>query len=111
MTARPSSPRRSLSPGVVFLVVAIVASIAFTAYAVTVREASQIPLLAAGAVVLALAFGALAVYCLRAIVRAGRSDRSGRTLLVGLIGGIAAIAACGAMAGAIILFQLSEKGP
>ena len=107
MTSRSSSSKSRLSPGVVFLVVAIVASVGFTAYAVTVREASQIPLLAAGAVVLALAFGALAVYCLRAIWRAGRSERGGRTLLVGLIGGFAAIAAAGAMAGAIILFQLA----
>ena len=110
MTSRPTPSRSRISPGVVFLVVAIVASVAFTAYAITVREASQIPLLAAGAVVLALAFGALAVYCLRAVWRAGRSDRPGRTLLVGLIGGFAAIAAAGAMAGAIILFQLARSG-
>ena len=107
MTSRTSSPHRRISPGIVFLVVALVASVAFSAYAITVREASQIPLLASGAVVLAITFGALAVYCLRAIWRAGRTDRAGRTLLVGLIGGFAAIAAAGALAGAVILFQLA----
>ena len=107
MTARPSSPRRGISPGLVFLVVALVASVAFSAYAITVREASQIPLLASGAVVLAITFGALAGYCLRAVWRSGRSDRAGRTILVGLIGGFAAIAAAGALAGAVILFQLA----
>jgi Na+/H+ antiporter NhaD/arsenite permease-like protein len=64
-------------------------------------------MLAAGAVVLAIAFAALAIYCVRAIWRARRSDGAGRTLLVGLIGGCAAIAAAGALAAAIILFQLN----
>jgi FtsH-binding integral membrane protein len=105
------SQRRRISPGIVFLVVALVASVAFTAYAITVREASQIPLLAAGAVVLAITFGALAVYCVRAVWRAGRGDQAGRTLLVGVIGGLAAIAAAGAMAGAVILFQLAGTAP
>jgi hypothetical protein len=81
------------------------------AYAITVREATQIPMLAAGAVVLALVFGALAAYCVRAIWRADRSDRAARTLLVGLIGGVAAIAAAGALAGALILFQLADSTP
>ena len=107
MSARSTSARRRISPGLVFLVVALVASVGYTLYAITVREASQIPMLAAGAVVLAIAFGALAVYCVRAIWRGERSDRTGRTLLVGVIGGIAAIAAAGALAGAIILFQLN----
>jgi hypothetical protein len=107
VTTRSRSSRRRISPGLVFLVVALVASVAFSAYAITVREASQIPLLASGAVVLAITFGALAGYCLRAVWRAGRSDRAGRTILVGLIGGFAAIAAAGALAGAVILFQLA----
>jgi hypothetical protein len=105
LTARPST-RRRISPGLVFLVVALVASVGYTLYAITVREASQIPMLAAGAVVLAIVFAALAGYCLRAIWRADR-DRPARTLLVGLIGGCAAVAAAGALAGAIILFQLN----
>jgi FtsH-binding integral membrane protein len=109
---RPASrrARRRISPGVVFLVVALVASIAYTAYAITVREASQIPLLASGAVVLGLTFGALAVYCLRAILRAGRAGRGGRALLLALVGGFAAITAAGALAAAFILFQLVSSG-
>jgi hypothetical protein len=109
VTARRTS-RRRISPGVVFLGVALVASLAFAAYAVTVREADQIPLLAAGSVVLGLTFGALAVYCLRSIWRARHGDRPGRTLLVGLVGGGAAIATAGCFAAAMILFQLSA-GP
>lgn len=115
MTGRPASPRprrarRRISPGVVFLGVALIASVAFAGYAVTVRDAEQIPLLAAGSVVLGLTFGALAVYCVRAILRAGRSGRGGRALLLGLVGGGAAMIAAGSLAASIILFQLAGSG-
>jgi hypothetical protein len=99
--------RRGISPGVVFLAIALVASVAFALYAISVREASQIPLLASGAVVLAITFGALTVYCLRATLRAGSEGRDGRALAVALVGGCAAIATAGTLAGAIILFQLA----
>ena len=119
-TRRPASPGRTgstptgtvdgrrISPGVIFLVVAIVGSIAYMAYTVTVRDTSQIPLLASGAVVLAIVFGALAAYCLRSIWRSGTDECAGRTILVALVGGGAAIAAAGFAAGAIILFQVAS---
>jgi hypothetical protein len=106
-TTRTSAPRR-LSPGVVFLAVAIVGSIIYMAYTVSVRDTSQIPLLASGAVVLAVVFGALAAYSLRATWRAGMDGRGGRAMLVALVGGGAAIAAAGFAAGAIILFQVAS---
>ncbi len=102
--------RRRISPGLVFLVVAIVASIAYVGYAITVRDASQIPLLASGAVVLAIAFGALTVYCFGAVLRAGREGRGGRSILLALVGGGAAMATAGSLAAAVILFQLSGGG-
>ena len=117
---RPAPPRRTgseptrttggrrISPGVVFLVLAIVGSIAYMAYTVTVRDTSQIPLLASGAVVLAIVFGALAAYSLRATWRAGTDGRGGRAVLAALVGGGAAIAAAGFAAGAIILFQVAS---
>jgi hypothetical protein len=105
-----ASEGRRISPGVVFLVVAIVGSIAYMAYTVTVRDTSQIPLLASGAVVLAVVFAALAAYSLRAILRAGSDGRDGRALLLSLVGGGAAMAAAGFAAGAIILFQVAS-GP
>lgn len=117
---RPAPPRRTgsaptrttggrrISPGVVFLVLAIVGSIAYMAYTVTVRDTSQIPLLASGAVVLAIVFAALAAYSLRATWRAGTDGRGGRAVLVALVGGGAAIAAAGFAAGAIILFQVAS---
>ena len=101
---------RRVSPGLIFLVVAVVGSIAYMAYTVTVREASQIPLLASGAVVLAIVFAALSAYSLRATWRAGEEDRGRRAILIGLVGGGAAIAAAGFAAAAIILFQVAAGG-
>lgn len=109
LEVEPARGRR-LSPGLLFFGLAVVGSIAYMAYAVTVRDASQIPLLASGAVVLAIVFGALAAYSLRATWRAGGEDRGGRALLIALVGGGAAIAAAGCVAAAIILFQVAA-GP
>ena len=104
----PPDGGRRISPGAIFLIIAIIGSIAFTAYFLTVREATQIPLLAAAAVVLAIVFAALAVYCLRSVLRGGVEHvGGGRLLLIGLVGGVAAMVAAGAAAGAIILFQLA----
>jgi hypothetical protein len=94
----------------VFLGVALVASIAYLLYAITVRDASQIPLLASGAVVLGIAFAALTVYSFSAVLRAGREGRGGRALLIAIVGGGAAIATAGCLAGALILFQLAAGG-
>ena len=88
----------------------MIGSIAYLIYAVTVRDASQIPLLASGAVVLGLAFGALSVYCLRSSWRVGADGRGGRAFGVALVGGGAAIATAGCLAAAIILFQLAAGG-
>jgi hypothetical protein len=112
---RPApSPRsgggRHVSPVVIFLAIALIGSAAYVLYAITVRDASQIPLLASGAVVLAIGFGALAVFCVRETWRAGIERRDGRALLLGLVGGGAAIAAAGCVAGAIVLFGLAA-GP
>lgn len=104
----PAGGSRRISPGVIFLVVAIVGSIAYMAYTVTVRDTSQIPLLASGAVVLAVVFAALAAFCLRSILRAGKEGGGGRVVLVALVGGGAAMAAAGFAAGAIILFQVAS---
>jgi len=105
---RPAAGRRRISPGVVFLAVALIGSVVFALYAVTVRDASQIPLLASGGVVLGIVFIALAGYTLRATWRAGLAARNGRALVLGFGGGIAAIIGAGCVAGAVILFLLSR---
>jgi len=90
----------------VILAIALIGSVAYVAYAITVRDSSQIPLLASGAVVLGIVFTALAAYCARATWRAGLEARNGRALLLGVMGGVAAIVAAGCFAGAAILFLL-----
>lgn len=115
--ARPSDPSaatapgatgRRLSPGVVILAIALIGSMAFVLYTITVRDVSQIPLFASGAVVLGLVFGALAVYTLRATWRAGVAERGGRAVALGLFGGIAAMISFGCFALAIIMFMLRQ---
>ena len=80
----------------------------FAIYAVTVRDPSQIPLLAAGSAAVGIAFIALAVYALRATWRAGVEGRTGRAFGVAIGGGIAAIIGAVCIAGAIIGFLLSR---
>ncbi len=105
------SRRRRVSPGVVFLAVALIGSLVFVLYAITVRDPSQIPLLAAGGIVLGIVFIALAAYMLRATWRAGIAARDGRALALGIGGGIAAMIGAGCISGAIILFLLSQQPP
>ncbi|MEA2611994.1 MAG: hypothetical protein QOG32_1720 [Chloroflexota bacterium] len=107
----PRTEGRRLSPGLIFLAVALIGSALFALYAVTVRDASQIPLLAAGCAVLGIVFVTLAVFTVRATWRAGIDERAGRALVLGLGGGVAAIVGAGCLAAAIILFLLSQATP
>ena len=63
--------------GVVF-VIALIGSILYLAYAITVRDASQIPLLASGAAVLGFVFGAFSIIGLVATWRSSLHGRDGR---------------------------------
>jgi hypothetical protein len=101
---------RRITPGMVFLAVALIGSIAFSLYAITVRDASQIPLLAAGGVALGIVFLALAAYTLRATWRAGIAGSDWSALAWAFGGGIAAIIGFGCISGAIIVFLLARSG-
>jgi hypothetical protein len=96
-------PRRILTPTRVTLVVAVLGSVAYLAYAVTVRDTRQIPLLASGAAVLALVFGALSIAGGVATYQAGSDGRMARALVLAIAGGLAAIVAAGAVAFAVVL--------
>jgi hypothetical protein len=103
---RRSGPRIGpirITPTRVVLAIALVGSVAFLAYALTVRESTQIPLLASGAAVLGIVFTALAVAGLIATYRAAREGASGRAFGLAVLGGIAALIAFGCVAGAIIM--------
>ena len=105
---RPVPPGRRFSPGAVMLAIALGGSVIFALFTVTVRDASQIPLLASGAAVLGIAFWALAVYSARSTWQAGIAGRDQRAILLAVAGGMAAIVGAGCLAGAMILFMLGQ---
>jgi hypothetical protein len=104
----PADAGRSISPTAVLIVIALVGSVAFLVYTFTVRDASQIPLLAAGAVVLGLVFTAIAVFGGRAIWRSSIEGRDARAFGHAIVGGFAALAAAACFAAAVILFLLRQ---
>jgi hypothetical protein len=109
---RPSGGLRigpvRITATLVMLVLAVVGSFAFLAYALTVRESTQIPLLAAGLAVLGLVFGALAVSGVVATYQAGAAGRSIRAMGLAILGGIASIISLLCFAGAILGAMLSR---
>lgn len=95
-----------ITPTRVILLVAVVGSVGYLAYAVTVRDATQIPMLASGAAVLGLVFAALAVAGAIATVRAARDDRPAASVGAAIFGGIAGVVAFACFAAAAVLALL-----
>jgi hypothetical protein len=105
--ARPSEgPRLGPIPitvtGVLILI-ALVLSLAYVAYAISVRDASQIPLLASGLVVLGLVFLAIAAVGGRATWRSSVRGSDARAFGHAILGGVASLVAAGCFALAVIL--------
>jgi hypothetical protein len=90
----------------VLIVIALIGSLGFLAYVIAVRETTQIPLLAAGAVVLGIVFVAIAVVGGRATWRSSVRGSDARAFAHALVGGMAALIAAVCFAGAIILFLI-----
>ena len=105
-------PRRlgpiAITPTGILLALALIGSVAYLLYAITVRDASQIPLLASGAAVLGVVFIAVAVTGLIATWRSSLRGSDGRAIGHALIGGIACLAAAACLAVAIILGMVSS---
>jgi hypothetical protein len=97
-----------ITPTGVLLTIAFIGSVLYLVYAITVRDASQIPMLVSGAVVLGIVFVAIAVTGLIASWRSSVQGRDGRALGHALVGGVACIAAAGCFAAAIILGMVSQ---
>jgi drug/metabolite transporter (DMT)-like permease len=93
----------AITPTGILLVIAFVGSVLYLLYAITVRDASQIPLLASGAAVLGIVFVATAATGLVATWRSSLRGRDGRALAHAVIGGVACLAAAACFAVAIIL--------
>ena len=87
----------------VVLVIALVGSLAYLLFAITVRDASQIPMLASGAAILGIVFLALAVGGLIESYRAGKANDGRRAMLMAVAGGASAMIAAGAFAAAMVL--------
>ena len=92
-----------ITPTRVTLGLALIGSLLYPLYAITVRAASQIPMLASGAAVLGIVFSALAIGGAVETYRAGMEPDGRRAILLALGGGVAAIIAAGCFAGAIVL--------
>ena len=87
----------------VLIVVALVLSLAYIAFAISVRDASQIPLLASGLVVLGIVFIAIAVVGARAAWRSSVRGSDARAFGHAIVGGIASLVASACFALAVIL--------
>jgi hypothetical protein len=108
----PPGPRIgpvSITPTGVVFVIALVGSIVFLIYAITVRDASQIPLLATGAAVLGVVFVAFSIIGLVATWRSSVHGRDGRAFGHAVIGGVSFLVAAGCFAAAIILGILARS--
>jgi len=92
-----------ITPIRVVLAIALVGSLLYLLFALTVRDASSIPMLASGAAVLGIVFSALAIGGAIATYRAGLAGDGQQAILLALAGGLAAIIATGCFAGAIVL--------
>jgi hypothetical protein len=92
----------------VLIVVALILSLAYVGFAITVRDPSQIPLLVSGAVVLGLVFVAIALVGARAAWRSSIGRRDARAFGHALLGGFAALAAAGCFSAALILILVRD---
>jgi hypothetical protein len=88
----------------VLIIVALVLSLIYVGYAINVRDASQIPLLASGLVVLGVVFIAIAAVGARATWRSSVRGSDARAFGHAIVGGIASLVAAGCIALAVILF-------
>jgi hypothetical protein len=110
-SAPPSGPHLGPIPITatgVLIVIALIGSLLYLLYALTVRDASQIPLLASGAVVLGLVFAAIAVLGARATWRSSVGGRDARAFGHAIVGGLAALVSAGCFAAAMILILLRQ---
>ena len=109
--ARSSAPRRRgphigplrITPGRVFLFVALLGGLGFLAYSIFFRDALQVPLMATGFAICGIAFAIAAFMSLAGVISAGHEGRDGRAFFTSLVGGLLALAAMGCLAAAVIM--------
>ena len=84
-----------ITPAVIVVALAFVGSLAYLGWVVIAIDEEQIPLLAAGFVVLGASFGAIAIGALLGMWRAASRAKGKRALLLAIVGGLAGMAAIG----------------
>ena len=99
----PSRPTVPLTPVRVLVIVAVLISLGLIAYGFVRRDSSQIPILAAGLIILALTLVGAGFWSAVAAYREARSGRFGRAFAGALIGGLCVLAGTAALASAIVL--------
>jgi len=100
-----------ITPVRVALVLALVGSLAYIAYAVlAVEDDAQIPMVTSGAAVLGLVFAAISVGAGIRMWRAWQDRLQGQTVLFAIVGGISGMIALGCFAGALILGLVISGG-
>ena len=84
-----------ITPIVILIALGFIGSVAFLGYVVLAIDEEQIPLLAAGFVVLGACFAATAIGAVLGMWRAASRAEGGRALLLAIFGGFAGVAAIG----------------
>ncbi len=92
-----------VTPTRVILTIALVGSLVFVLYALTVRDKTAVPLLATGSLVLGIVFALLAIAGAVGAVSAARERQEGSAFLRALLGGVAGMIAFGWFALATVL--------
>jgi hypothetical protein len=100
----PSIGSVRITPIRVFLLLALIGSLAYLAYAVLlVRDTSAIPMLASGAFILGIVFVVLGIAGAMGMNRAGRERRDRDALLLAIGAGIAMVIGLFCFAGGAVL--------
>lgn len=93
-----------ITPIRVILVVALLGSLAYIAYAILrVKDSAQIPMVTSGLAVLGIVFAAFSIGGAIRMWRCWRAGLQGWTLLYAVFGGIAGAIALGCFAGTLVL--------
>jgi hypothetical protein len=92
-----------ISPLRVTLLIALLGGLGFLGYAVFVRDALQVPLMASGFAVIGIVFGAMAIIAVLSVIRSGREGRDGMAVVTALFGGVIAVASLMSLAAAVIM--------
>ena len=102
---------RSLATSIpaIVILLAMVGSTIFIGYVVASVDDNQIPLLAAGFVVLGASLGAIALWSLFGMWKAASRARGGRALGLAILGGLAGIGAIGCFAIAVVASLVSSQ--